>query len=275
VFVAHTSRNRLEVIDADRARHVQSLEGFAEAAGVVAADATVLVTNRGAASVAVLDAHALQLRRTIATGPRPNGVALDILRKRAAVACLGDDATPPALQFVHLDGGTTDTLNLPGRPRWCVFGPSGSRVYCAIRDPSLVMVAAGDPLREVDRWPLPDAGAHGLDLDADAGRLYVGCDAGALVQVELASGAVTGRWPLPGLPDAIFFNPASGLVHAAIGDPGVVVSIEPRTGRRSSVATARGAKTSALVPPNRLYVFAQALGGALDLEESRQPATVT
>src|SRR5229473_1409764 len=36
VFIAHTARDSLEVVDADASRHVATLRGFPEAAGVVA-----------------------------------------------------------------------------------------------------------------------------------------------------------------------------------------------------------------------------------------------
>ena len=38
VFVAHTGRDGVEVIDHDRGRHLATLDGFPEAAGVVARD---------------------------------------------------------------------------------------------------------------------------------------------------------------------------------------------------------------------------------------------
>ena len=59
----------------------------------------------------------------------------------------------------------------------------------------------------------------------------------------------------PGVPDATFFNPASGLVHVAISEPGLVHSVNTRTGASSQFTTARGAKTTALVAPDSLYVF--------------------
>jgi hypothetical protein len=60
IFAAHTARHRLEVIDHDTARHVAALEDFPGAAGVVADDGAVLVTNRGAANLAWVDAQTLQ-----------------------------------------------------------------------------------------------------------------------------------------------------------------------------------------------------------------------
>src|SRR6185369_5565657 len=76
VFVAHTARDCLDVIDHDSSRHVATLQGFPEAAGVVAHDGNVLVTNRGSASLTWLDAVTLKTRAVMPTGARPNGVAI-------------------------------------------------------------------------------------------------------------------------------------------------------------------------------------------------------
>src|SRR3954454_24554445 len=72
VFVAHTGRDCVEVIDHDARKHMATLAGFPRAAGVVADDGTVLVTNRGAASLACVDAISLETRSVFRTGSRPN-----------------------------------------------------------------------------------------------------------------------------------------------------------------------------------------------------------
>ena len=51
---------------------------------------------------------------------------------------------------------------------------------------------------------------------------------------------VTNQWPIAGVPDVTFFNPATGLVHVAIGKPGLVQSIDPRTGASTQTKTAAG-----------------------------------
>src|ERR1700738_4028814 len=76
VFVAHTALNRVEVIDHDAGRHMATLDGFPEAAGVVADEGQVLVTNRGSASLACIDAKTLETQFVQPTAPRPNGVAI-------------------------------------------------------------------------------------------------------------------------------------------------------------------------------------------------------
>ena len=265
VFLAHTGRDCVEVIDHDAGKHVATLAGFPEAAGVVAEDGMVLVTNRGAASLAWLDADSLETLAVFPTGPRPNGVAVVPRQRVAIAAAIGDDRNGPKLHVVPLDGGRQCTIDLPGRPRWCVTDAAAERVFLAIRDPSMVLVARLPELRDVQHWKLPVGGAHGLDIDHGPNRLYVACDDAALVEVDAGSGAVTNQWPIAGAPDVTFFNPATKLVHVAIGEPGLVQSIDPGTGKSTKVMTAAGAHTTALAAPDRLYVFSPHHRGALAL----------
>lgn len=272
VFVAHTGQDRIEVIDHDAGRHLTTLAGFPEAAGVVADEGRVLVTNRGAASLAWVDANSLETRLVQATAPRPNGVAIVSHSRLAVVACIGNEAHGPELQSLALDKSQRWSLPLPGRPRWCVTNREGTRVFLAVREPSMVLVAQLPKLDGVEHWPLPSRGAHGMDIDHGNGLLYVACDGGSLVAVDALAGEVRGEWPLAGPPDATFFNPASGLVHVAIENPGLVQSIDPRTGNSTEMKTAAGAKTTALVPPDQLYVFSPSHRGALVLGESELPS---
>ena len=268
VFVAHTRRDRVEVIDHDAGRHVATLDGFPEAAGVVADAGQVLVTNRGRAELAWLDARSLETRAVFETGARPNGVALVAHSRLAVVACIGDMHHKPKLQAIELAGGRRNEIELPGQPRWCVTDRNGERIYLAIREPSMLLVARLPALAQVHHWPLPVSGAHGLDIDQRAGLLYVACDEGALVEVDAVSGEVRADWPLEGGPDATFFNATSGLVHVAIGKPGLIQTVNPRNGKRTRIATGLGAKTTALAAPDRLYVFSPVHRGALVLAES-------
>jgi hypothetical protein len=266
VFIAHTARDCLEVVDADTNRHLATLQGFPGAAGVVASRGRVLVTNRGGASLAAVDAHTLKTLRVLNTGPRPNGAALVPSLQVGVVACIGDDTHLPQLQVFGLDEDRKWSMDLPGRPRWCVVDAKDERVFLAIRNPSMVLVATLPDLKAVQRWLLPSDGAHGMDINYAANLLYVGCDGGLLVEVDVESGAVRREWPLAGVPDATFFNPTSGLVHVAIENPGLIQTVDPLTGTSAQFATAAGAKTTALIEPDRLYVFSPSHRGILYLK---------
>ena len=267
VFVAHTARDCIEVIDHDTRRHLATLPDFPEAAGVVADQGEVLVTNRGFAALGWIDAETLTCRAVFDTGLRPNGVAFVSRLRMAVVACIGDETHRPILQAIQLDRAEQWSADLPGRPRWCVTDAEGTRVFLAIREPSMIFVAELPGLGNVEQWPLPSGGAHGLDIDHASGCLYVACDGGALLEVAAGGGQVRRKWSLAGAPDATFFNPASGLVHVAIGAPGLIQSVDPRTGGSTEIMTAAAAKTTALVPLELLYVFSPAHKGVLVLRE--------
>jgi DNA-binding beta-propeller fold protein YncE len=253
VFVAHTGRDCVEVIDHDAGRHLASLPGFKEAAGVVADDGVVLVTNRGAASMAVVDARSLETRAVFKTGPKPNGVAIAARRSFAIAASIGDEAERPKLHVISFDGLQQYAVELPGAPRWCVTDADAKRVFLAIRDPSMVLVAQLPDLTNIEHWKVQAGGAHGLEIDHQRGRLYVACDDKVLTEVDIGSGQVSNEWPIAGAPDVTFLN----------GRPGLVESVDPRTGTSVQTMTGPGAHTTAIVAPDRLYVFSPSHGAAL------------
>jgi DNA-binding beta-propeller fold protein YncE len=268
VFIAHTARDCVEVIDHDAGRHIATLPGFPGVAGAVADHGQILVTNRGSASVALLDARTFETRATYKTGGRPNGAVIVVRSGLAIAACIGDDGEVPTLQLFELKGRKHASIDLPGRPRWCVTDVTAERVFLCIREPSMVLVATLPDLGAVTHWKIPSSGAHGLDIDHSGGRLYIACDDSTLVEMSSISGEVTNVWPIAGPPDVTFFNPATGLVHVAIGEPGLVETIDPRTGHGTRTATAAGAHTTALVAPDQLYVISPAHGGILVLSDT-------
>ena len=268
VFIAHTARSTIEVVDHDAGRHIATLPGFPGAAGAVADDGEVLVTNRGSASIAWLDAWTLQTKAVFETGARPNGAAIVKRLSLGIVACIGDEREAPTLQAFHLDDGGRKILDLPGRPRWCVTDAAAERLFLCIREPSMILVASLPDLSPIAQWRLPSGGAHGLDIDHAAGRLYAACDDGALVEVDSGSGEITNVWPIAGSPDVTFINPATGLVHVAIGEPGLVETVNPKNGKAVRTMTGADAHTTVIVPPDRLYVISPAHGGILVLSDT-------
>jgi YVTN family beta-propeller protein len=268
VFIAHTARDCLEVIDHDKGKHIATLPGFPGAAGAVADDGQVLVTNRGSASVALLDATTLETRAAYKTGGRPNGAVIVARSGLAIAACIGGDGETPTLQLFGLMDRKHVSIDLPGRPRWCVTDAAAERVFLCIREPSMVLVARLPDLGAVTHWKIPSSGAHGLDIDHSKDRLYVACDDSTLVEMSSISGEITNVWPIGGPPDVTFFNPATGLVHVAIGEPGLVETVDPRTGRNMQTMTGADAHTTVLVPPDQLYVISPAHGGILVLSDT-------
>jgi hypothetical protein len=268
VFIAHTARDCIEVIDHDAQKHIVTLPGFPGVAGAVADDGEILTTNRGAASVAWLDGQTYETKAVFKCGPRPNGAAIVKRADLAIAACIGDEREGPTLHALNLKDGSQSVIDLPGRPRWCVTDIAAERVFLCIREPSMVLVARLPGLGDVVHWALPSGGAHGLDIDHSRGRLYAACDEATLVEIHSGSGKVTNVWPIAGAPDVTFFNPTTGRVHVAIGDPGLIETIDPRTGTSTRTMTGAGAHTTAIIVPDRLYVISPKHGGVLVLADT-------
>jgi DNA-binding beta-propeller fold protein YncE len=268
VFIAYTARDCIEVIDHDAGKHIATVSGFPGVAGAVVDDGEILATNRGAASVAWLDSSTYETRAVFRCGPRPNGAAIIKRSGLGIAACIGDDREGPTLRAFNLKDGSQHMIDLPGRPRWCVTDAAAERVFLCIREPSMVLVARLPDLGVVAHWTLRSGGAHGLDIDHSRNRLYAACDDGALVEIDASSGTVTNVWPIAGAPDVTFFNPATGRVHVAIGEPGLVQTIDPKTGASARTITGVGAHTTAIVAPDRLYAISPKHGGVLVLEDT-------
>ena len=268
VFIAHTERSTVEVVDPTAARHIATLPDFPAVAGAVADDGEILTTNRGAATITWLDAETYRIKGVFPSGPRPNGAAIVKRKSIAIAACIGDVDQGPVLQLINLKDITQRSVELPGRPRWCVTDAAAERLFLCIREPSMILVVNLPDLRFHAQWRLPSGGAHGLDIAHARQRLYAACDAGDLVEVDSRTGEITEVWPIAGPPDVTFFNPVTGNVHVAIGEPGLVETINPVSGMRKRTVTGADAHTTVLVPPDLLYVISPAHGGVLVLADS-------
>src|SRR5207302_10587517 len=122
-------------------------------------------------------------------------------QKLAIAACIGDETHGPTLHVVGLDGGAHHSIDLPGRPRWCVTDAAATRVFLAIQQPSMVLTARLPDLQDIKHWKVPSGGAHGLEIDLQHDRLYVACDDAALVELDAGSGNLSNQWPIAGAPD--------------------------------------------------------------------------
>jgi DNA-binding beta-propeller fold protein YncE len=247
LYLAHTINDAVEVIDLDRRLHEATLHGFPGVAGVaIAPERRLLVATcrrEGHVALASLDDPAAP--RRIPVGERPNGLALASGTRLALAACVGGSA-PPSMAVLHLDRGeVVASAALPGRPRWTVHDRAAGCFYLNVAAPAqILVVSAAPPFGVLRTIAIPVPGPHGLDLDPGRGLLHCACDGGSVVTVEAASGRVVAETPIAGAPDVVFLNARRGRLYVAIGDPGVLQSIDTDAGRVvETIATGRGAHT--------------------------------
>jgi hypothetical protein len=115
------------------------------------------------------DVH-LALRNAVAVGPKPNGLAFDPTRGHSLVADVEDYR---ARLMDPLSGVTLANVELPGRPRWCVFDGKRDRFIVNIREPACVIGLASGTGAMQAQIGISAAGPHGLDVDHGADRAYV------------------------------------------------------------------------------------------------------
>jgi hypothetical protein len=246
VFVAHTANDTIEVLDAERLRHVRTLAGCPGGSGVLCTQgdgALVLAAARGAGKVLVVDPSTCEVRNEVTVGPKPNGLAWDPGRRQLLVADVEDYL---ARLIEPLTGKTLASSQLPGRPRWCVYDAARDHFLVNIRAPASVVALAADSGAVSSAISVSAAGPHGLDIDRASSRAFVACDAGALVVLNLTQDREIASVPIGGEPDAIWFNQARNELYVAIGDPGLVEVLDcERVLISERVPTEQGAHTTA------------------------------
>jgi YVTN family beta-propeller protein len=273
VFIAHTALGAVEVIDPAQERHIATLPGCPEASGVLCAqdERRVFAAARGAGTLMVIDAATRTVRRQIAVGTRPNGLAWDADCQHLLVA---DVADATARLVDPTQGRILATVTLPGRPRWGAYDRARQRFLLNIREPALVVALHPETLETLVAIPISVPGPHGLDIDHARDRAYVACDGGAVVELDLTSDREVRSVPIPGVPDATWVNPQAAHLYVAIGQPGVLHAIDLDTmSEQEAVITEPGAGTTAFdVQRQQLYVFLpQTSRVAIYAERERRP----
>ena len=157
----------------------------------------------------------------------------------------------PALQRV------VAIAELPGRPRWCVYDGKRDRFLVNVREPAAVAMLDAESLKILAATPISASGPHGMDIDHATGRAFVACDGKRTIALDLKTGRETGSVPIPGAPDATWFNPLRKLIYVAMGTPGALSVIDALTMTIvEEIATEPGAGTTAFdVQRQQLYIF--------------------
>jgi DNA-binding beta-propeller fold protein YncE len=263
LYVAHTANDAVDVIDCSRDVFLRSIDGLRGVAGVLVSNELdcAFTSNRGENTVGIFRPGEEDRVAKVPVGVGPNGLAFDPGRRTLLAANVGNPAIPGSFTVSIVDllaQSLHATVLVPGRTRWAIYDGKRDRFFVNIASPALIVVlAASDPGRLDTTYEVPAAGPHGLDLDADTGRLLCACDDGQFLLLEAATGRVLGTIALSGTPDVIFLDSARARCYVAMGDPGVIDVIDVRSLRRiESVQTEPGAHTTAFdAARHLLYVF--------------------
>jgi DNA-binding beta-propeller fold protein YncE len=263
LYVAHTANDAVDVIDCARDVFLRSIEGLRGVAGVLVSEDLdcAFTSNRGEDTVGIFRPGEEDSVAKVPVGIGPNGLAFDPGRRTLLAANVGNPAIAGSFTVSIVDvvaRSLRAAVPVPGRTRWTIYDGKRDRFFVNVANPArIVVLAASDSSRVDTTYEVPAAGPHGLDLDADTGRLLCACDDGQFLCLDAGTGRVVGVVPLSGPPDVIFIDSALARCYVAIGEPGVIDVIDLRKLRQlETVSTEAGAHTTALdAGRHRLYVF--------------------
>lgn len=162
--------------------------------------------------------------------------------------------TEPSAQQVEvfaLEAGPTPrlsrtaTIRVPGGPESLVVAPDGRRAYTnTFRDETLALDVKSHSVAAT--WKNRCGGARGIALDPARGLVFVGCDEGKAVALDISKGgAVVGEAKTATGVDVIAFSSSLGHLYVPGADDGTLTILS--VGARgelapvSTVATAREA----------------------------------
>ncbi len=269
LFIAHTANGTVEVVDGERLVHLKTIPGCPEASGVICAqeEGLVFAASRGSGKVLVIEATHNTTLREVTTGPRPNGLAWDTLRRRLLVADVEDNR---ARVIDPRSGMEHGALQLRGRPRWCAYDRTSDAFLVNIREPAGCCIIDPSSMSETAFIPVSSPGPHGLDIATGEGRAFIACDGEALIVMDLVRKKEVASVPIAGGPDAIWYNPKKRRLYCAIGDPGVIDVLDTsRMTVDEQLRTENGAHTIAFDNSRQLlYVFLPTSCRALVYEET-------
>ena len=263
MYIAHTSNDRIDIIDCAEDVYLYSLQNFTGVAGALVSDEMnmVFTSNRGENTVGIFTPLNEQKLLKIPVGIRPNGLSFDLKRGYLLVANVGNPDISGSYTVSIVDIQKQKMIHdvqVPGRTRWTIFDPKTREFFVNISEPALIVtIAAGKPDRIARTIEIPAAGPHGLDLDTSTGRMFCACDNGKLFSLDASSGKIFSSTYLSGKPDVIFFNPARKHLYVAVGDPGVIDIFDTSTFiRLAIVPTEKGAHTLGFdAKRNKVYAF--------------------
>jgi len=259
VYVAHG--DKLAVLDATSGALVGQVEGVAggtHGTGLSAATGQGFTDDGRNGLAIVFDLKTLKVTKQIPADKDADGIAVD--RASGHVFVIeGDPAT------ISVIDPKTDTLIATIK--------AGEKMEYAADDGHGAVFVAGEEKRDllkidagtnavVARWPTPDCTSpHGLAVDAEHHRAFMGCVNSVMMVVNTTTGAVVAKLPIGRGNDAVAYDPKRKRVFSSNGIDGTISVYQEVTPDQyealDTLTTAISGRTMAVDPDTgRLFVAA-------------------
>jgi DNA-binding beta-propeller fold protein YncE len=254
LYVTHGSA--VEILNVDTGVKGEPITGLQGVHGVAFAQekGRGYISNGRGNSVSVFDLKTHKVLEEVpSSGQNPDAIMYDAFSGRV-FTFNGRTANATAIDVAT--NKVVGTVDLGGKPEFAVTDGKGT-IFVNNEDKSEVVAFDAKSLEVKKRWPIaPGEGPSGLAIDLKNKRLFSVCDK-LMVVSDLVNGKVVATVPIGGGPDAVRFDPGTGLVFSSNGDGSLTVVKQESANTYAvveTVPTAPRARTMELDPKTH-HVF--------------------
>ncbi len=265
LFLAAEDNGTLRVIDLKTGKLERTVKGFNTPHSILyLPDAKELYVTDGSKAVQVLDSETFQVKRSIATTPGADSIAVDrdkhilyavtggkdVSMKTSAISEI-DTKSAKLLKEIPIDAVHVEAMALEH---------SGSHLFVNVTDKNYMAVIDRSTGKIVNQWPISVARQNApVAFDEANRRLFVVCrDPGKLAVLDSTTGKCLATFPTGARADEVVFDAVHHRIYVAAGegriypyeevDPDHYKALDP-------IPSAPGAKTALLTPDgSRLFV---------------------
>jgi DNA-binding beta-propeller fold protein YncE len=259
VYVAHG--DKVAVIDASSGDLVGQVEGIAGAThgSAISAATGQGFTDDGRNGLAIVyDLRTLKITRQIPADKDADAIALDNASGHVFVI-EGDPGTITVID--PRTDAVAATIRVDEKMEYGAGDGRGAVFVAGEEKRDLVKIDARTNT-VVAHWPTPDcASPHGLALDAEHDRAFMGCVNSMMMVVDTTSGALVARLPIGRGNDAVAYDPRRKRVFSSNGLDGTISVYQEVTSDKyealDTITTAVSGRTMDVDPETgRLFIAA-------------------
>jgi DNA-binding beta-propeller fold protein YncE len=248
LYVTHG--NAVEILNVDTGAKGEAITGLQGVHGVAFAPDRNrgYISNGRGNSVTVFDLETHRILGEVpSSGQNPDSVIYDAFSGRVFTF---NGRTANATAIDAATDKVVGTVDIGGKPEFAVTDGQGT-IYVNNEDRSEVVAFDAKSLEIKKRWSIaPGEGPSGLAIDLKHKRLFSVCDK-VMVVSDFENGKVVTTVPVGDGPDAVRYDPGTGLIFASNGGGTLTVVKQGSADAYTvleTVPTARGARTMELDP---------------------------
>ncbi len=265
LFVCAEDNGTVRVIDLKTGKLLRTVKGFETPHSILfLPDQKELYITDGSKGVKVLDSDTFQLKKTIATTPGADSIAVDRRNHKLFAVAGGEDVKMNSSAISEIDTSTAKLVKevpVPGaHVEAMAIEQDGSRLYVNVTDKNYLAVLDRNAGKVLAQWHINQARQNApLAFDEPDKRLFVVCrDPGTLVILDSDTGKTVASFPTGARADEVIFDSTHHRIYVPAGEGKIYPYQQVDADHYKPlppIVSAPGAKTAVLYPDgSRLFV---------------------